>query len=697
MINTDVSKVAYTTVSDTSHVYPVPFKVLTNMETGLPALSVVKGGNPLVYNQGYTYTEGGVVLLNNQASGEILEISQGQPFTQNIDLKFGLIDPEQIESGFDQSVIRDQQVRDMAKAAQDTADAATTDAATALDTANTAREQATGAYELANNANLKAITATSTANAAKATADAAKTLADTADIKASKASETADMAKAQAEDASQTATEAKNSSRAAMTTAQSAETTANAALNAVADKQDIIPDLATIRAGAAKGATAVQPSDIADMETKTHAAATYQPKGDYATKTELTAGLATKADTTTTDTLRNDVDGLGDQVHEIEAKIPSDASPANQLATKGDLASIDALPAQAGNAGKFLSTDGTTASWEPAPGGGSSADNNGLEGDYCSKYGIVDETKSGLPTQGTGNQIVIPAQLVMDVPGVSGLTTNATAITHDLVSTTDCEIFLAEGTVIEATEVYWQTTEPEDGQTGYLAWWNGTEWKFKSSDTGNVWRAANAVRIAKCVFTDGNLTRLCFTGCRVLNKQEYVPISDRSMATEGSALISFERPATAKGSLMKFIHGSNTLDVGYNSAGRLNFAGAKIMRVAAAGSDGVVHSMVFYPITGTIDGVASFLTPGIHRVTIPETNGTMAVVQAQGSGETHIDGVDYIVSRAGKFANMPTTSGTLAIAEDTSTTSIYNTWSAKKLNDTIGNVETLLNKLNTGA
>ena len=102
-------------------------------------------------------------------------------------------------------------------------------------------------------------------------------------------------------------------------------------------------------------------------------------------------------------------------------------------------------------------------------GGGSGADNNGLEGDYCSKYGIVDETASGLPTQGTGNQIIIPAQLVMDVPGVSGLTTNASAITHDLVSTTNCEIFLSEGTVIEATDVFFQTDEPDNGATGYAA------------------------------------------------------------------------------------------------------------------------------------------------------------------------------------------------------------------------------------
>ena len=52
---------------------------------------------------------------------------------------------------------------------------------------------------------------------------------------------------------------------------------------ALSDKQDVIADLNTIRSGAALGATAVQPSAIGDMETKTHAAATYQPKGSYLT------------------------------------------------------------------------------------------------------------------------------------------------------------------------------------------------------------------------------------------------------------------------------------------------------------------------------------------------------------------------------------------------------------------------------
>lgn len=70
-------------------------------------------------------------------------------------------------------------------------------------------------------------------------------------------------------------------------------------------KQDAINDLATIRSGAAAGATAVQPSAIADMETQTHASAT------YATKTEL----AGKQDTVQYSTMPTaSADNVGDVV-----------------------------------------------------------------------------------------------------------------------------------------------------------------------------------------------------------------------------------------------------------------------------------------------------------------------------------------------------------------------------------------------
>ena len=67
----------------------------------------------------------------------------------------------------------------------------------------------------------------------------------------------------------------------------------------LAGKQDVISDLATIRSGAAEGATAVQPGDLATVAT-TGSYDDLSGKPDlsvYATGAELTAGLATKQDT----------------------------------------------------------------------------------------------------------------------------------------------------------------------------------------------------------------------------------------------------------------------------------------------------------------------------------------------------------------------------------------------------------------
>ena len=54
----------------------------------------------------------------------------------------------------------------------------------------------------------------------------------------------------------------------------------------ISNKQNTITDLETIRS---KSNSAIQPSDIADMETRTHADDTYQVKGDYSTNEEVAA------------------------------------------------------------------------------------------------------------------------------------------------------------------------------------------------------------------------------------------------------------------------------------------------------------------------------------------------------------------------------------------------------------------------
>ena len=66
----------------------------------------------------------------------------------------------------------------------------------------------------------------------------------------------------------------------------------------ISGKQDVIADLETIREGAAKGATAIQEhQSLADYAKTADVEATYQPKGDYATKDEIPSldGYATEA------------------------------------------------------------------------------------------------------------------------------------------------------------------------------------------------------------------------------------------------------------------------------------------------------------------------------------------------------------------------------------------------------------------
>ena len=72
-----------------------------------------------------------------------------------------------------------------------------------------------------------------------------------------------------------------------------------------------------------------------------------QPDLDlYATKTALDAGLETKADLAEVNTIRTDLDDLGDQVHEIESKVPAAATADNQLADKAFVnSSINAVAA----------------------------------------------------------------------------------------------------------------------------------------------------------------------------------------------------------------------------------------------------------------------------------------------------------------------------------------------------------------
>lgn len=108
MINSDVSKQTYLTVADQTANYPIPFVYLFNPATNEPELLVTLGGVELVYQTDYTLSSAGLQLTTEPDAGLFLVILRNPPFEQLIDLQTGIIDPEQIEEGFDRSVMRDQ-------------------------------------------------------------------------------------------------------------------------------------------------------------------------------------------------------------------------------------------------------------------------------------------------------------------------------------------------------------------------------------------------------------------------------------------------------------------------------------------------------------------------------------------------------------------------------------------------------------
>lgn len=144
---------------------------------------------------------------------------------------------------------------------------------------------------------------------------------------------------------------------------------------------------------------------------------------------------------------------------------------------------------------------------------------DGIKGDYCSTYGIL-AAPNGVLTA-NGMKLTLKAGLVLQCAGQEAKTTIASDTVHEVESTQDFDFFYADGAFYEATQVVYSRTEPEDGDTGILAWWNPDvkKWKFKSNAAGNVWATANkAARLAH-IHTDGmSITRIDYIGTRVLDE-----------------------------------------------------------------------------------------------------------------------------------------------------------------------------------
>lgn len=169
--------------------------------------------------------------------------------------------------------------------------------------------------------------------------------------------------------------------------------------------------------------------------------------------------------------------------------------------------------------------------------------NDGIKGDYCSTYGIL-AAPNGVLTA-SGMKLTLKAGLVLQCAGQEAKTTIASDTVHEVESTQDFDFFYADGAFYEATQVVYSRTEPEDGDTGILAWWNPDvkKWKFKSNAAGNVWATANkAARLAH-IHTDGtSITRIDYIGARVLDEGRLLQglkktVADLATGADSEAII----------------------------------------------------------------------------------------------------------------------------------------------------------------
>ena len=154
------------------------------------------------------------------------------------------------------------------------------------------------------------------------------------------------------------------------------------------------------------------------------------------------------------------------------------------------------------------------------PAGGTSF---GLRGDYSTHYGI-EYCQYGLIDNPAGTKtIVVKGGMMLCVPGAETKTTIGSDITYNILSDSDVTVFYADGNILEVNKIEYSTEEPEALDSGMLAWWNPDVgvWQFKSNNTGNVWREANATPLADIRIDSGAINRIDYVGYRIFNDDIY--------------------------------------------------------------------------------------------------------------------------------------------------------------------------------
>lgn len=181
----------------------------------------------------------------------------------------------------------------------------------------------------------------------------------------------------------------------------------------------------------------------------------------------------------------------------------------------------------------IVKADGTASAT-----GAGYTEGDGIKGDYCTAYGIID-APNGILTNPSGMEVVLKQGVVLQLAGQDIKTTISGDMAHTITSTADCDLFYVSGTtsLMEVAQIVWSRIEPDNGQEGVLAWWNpdNKKWKFKSNDTGNVWAEAVATPVAHIHTNGTTITRIDHIGYRVLDDEVYALKSETNTALAGKA------------------------------------------------------------------------------------------------------------------------------------------------------------------
>jgi hypothetical protein len=283
-----------------------------------------------------------------------------------------------------------------AASAATSASSASTSASSALTSANSASTSATAAATSATSAAASATAAATSATSAAASATTASNSASAAATSATSAATSASSALTSANSASTSATSAANSATASATSASAAATSAT---SAAASATAAATSAASAATSASSALTSANSAAVSAASAAAAVAASFDAKGDLLVGTgaqafdqltvAATNGYVLSVNSATATGLEWQAPNQGDitgvtagtglsgggtsgavtlsldttSVYVVPTQTGQSGKYLTTNGSSASWASVDALPSQTGNSGKYLTTDGTTASW----------------------------------------------------------------------------------------------------------------------------------------------------------------------------------------------------------------------------------------------------------------------------------------------------------------------------------------------